>query len=172
MFMKYYLEQSSPLGNLTLCSDGENITELEIGRLKRDGISGIYGTEAEKIPVLHKAAKWLRIYFQGGEPAFSIPCRPEGTAFQKRVWKQISRVPYGQMITYGSIAERLNKEDREHRTSPRAVGQAVGRNPIPIFIPCHRIIGAGGRLTGYSGGIDKKIKLLAVEGIPAEKMHL
>lgn len=170
--MEYYAQVSSPLGMLTLRSSGQAVTGLWIGEPGSDIPPSSYQKGSGEIPVLQALTEWLRIYFRGENPSFSILCEPEGTDFQQRVWHQIQRVPYGQMMTYGEIARILNREKPEHPTSPRAVGQAVGRNPIPIVIPCHRIIGAGSRLTGYAGGLDKKIRLLRLEGIPAQHMPL
>jgi methylated-DNA-[protein]-cysteine S-methyltransferase len=116
------------------------------------------GTERET-PVLHRARLWLDAYFAGKAPEVSgLPLSPKGTAFQKKVWQELLNIPYGTTNTYGALAGRLG-------SSARAVGSAVGRNPISIIIPCHRVVGAGGSLTGYAGGIDKKRFLLTLESV-------
>ena len=108
--------------------------------------------------------RWLDLYFAGKEPHFMPALSPDGTAFQQAVWEILRTIPYGETTTYGAIAKRLEKNTGK-RMSAQAVGGAVGRNPISILIPCHRVIGADGGLTGYAGGLDKKEYLLGLEGI-------
>ncbi|MDR8390109.1 methylated-DNA--[protein]-cysteine S-methyltransferase [Aliifodinibius sp. S!AR15-10] len=110
-------------------------------------------------PVLLKVRAQLREYFEGKRKTFDLPLQPEGTEFQQRVWKVLSNIPYGTTITYQELAEKLGNPD-----SIRAAGRANGQNPLPIVIPCHRVIGANGKLVGYSGGIDRKKWLLKYEG--------
>lgn len=107
-------------------------------------------------PVLEETRRWLDCYFSGAVPDLLPPLQPVGTAFQRRVWALLREIPYGQRVSYGSLAEALG-------SSPRAVGGAVGRNPISILLPCHRVLGAGGALTGYAGGLWRKEQLLALE---------
>lgn len=107
--------------------------------------------------------RWLDLYFAGKEPDFSPALNPTGTAFQMSVWAILQTIPFGETTTYGAIARRLEEETKK-RMSAQAVGGAVGRNPISILIPCHRVIGADGSLTGYAGGLDKKEYLLRTEG--------
>lgn len=114
------------------------------------------GAEEDKL-VLEKAACWLDGYFAGQIPAIEFPLAPQGTAFQKRVWAELRAIPYGETVTYGALADRVNCR------SARAVGAAVGRNPISVLIPCHRLVGADGSLTGYAGGLERKKALLKLE---------
>lgn len=157
--MTYYTYFSSPVGNITaVCRDGA------ITHLRLEGQREIPLTQAARKddePVLLELRQWLEDYFAGKNPdAPSLPLVPSGTPFQMAVWEKLRQIPYGQTVTYGQIARSMGKE----RMSAQAVGQAVGRNPISILIPCHRVIGANGSLTGYDGGITKKITLLTLEG--------
>jgi methylated-DNA-[protein]-cysteine S-methyltransferase len=113
-------------------------------------------------PLFKSLDAWLRDYFSGKNPKLDVKLDPRGTVFQKRVWKMLLKIPYGKTNTYGAIADRLAAGKG---SSARAVGGAVGRNPISILIPCHRVIGASGNITGYAGGIDKKKALLQLEGV-------
>ena len=106
--------------------------------------------------------RWLDIYFSGSEPNFTLPLAPKGSEFRRSVWKELLRIPYGETASYGEIAKRVETKTGR-KTSARAVGGAVGHNPISIMIPCHRVVGSDGSITGYAGGIDKKIKLLELE---------
>ena len=119
------------------------------------------GWEEKETPLLKKAAQELACYFAGELKIFTVPMVPRGTEFQKRVWAQIAVIPHGMVRSYGSISEALF-------SSPRAVGTATGRNPLTIFIPCHRVVGKDGSLTGYAGGLDKKKVLLSLEKIDLE----
>ena len=118
--------------------------------------------ESSSHPVLDEAKKWLDVYFLGGVPDFRPPMNLKGTAFQLRVWDFLRSIPYGHTITYGRIAQELSCG------SAQAIGQAVGHNPIAIIIPCHRVLGSDGSLTGYSGGIERKATLLKIESITAK----
>ncbi|MBM3564987.1 MAG: methylated-DNA--[protein]-cysteine S-methyltransferase [Alphaproteobacteria bacterium] len=146
-----YLVVSSPLGDLTIFEDGGAIVSLDFGRAPngKDSPSAL----------LKRAAKQLDDYFDGRRKAFDLPLKPAGTPFQKRVWARLAAIPSGQTATYGAIAARL-------KSGARAVGTACGANPIPILIPCHRVLGAGGRMGGYSGegGVATKRRLLEHEG--------
>ena len=115
-------------------------------------------------PLLIEAANWLDVYFKGKNPDFMPPLSPQGTPFQKEVWDILLTIPYGETMTYGEIAKILAARRGISTMSAQAVGGAVGRNPITIFIPCHRVLGAGGMLTGYAGGVEKKEALLRLEG--------
>ena len=158
--MLYYDYYDSPVGRLLLeCSD-DALTGLWIAGQKyyAAGASADFHVTPNH-PIFNKVRKWLAEYFNGKAPApASIPLRPRGTDFQRKVWEILCSIPYGRTITYGDIAQLLN-------TSPRAVGGAVGRNPISIIIPCHRVIGSNNTLTGYAGGLNIKAKLLAMENI-------
>ena len=168
--MKYFTISNSPIGRILMMSDGENLNALEaIGR--RDiALNGL--AENKEISVFKSANLWLKKYFSGENPPISsVPIKPlVGTQFQKIVWKILLEIPYGSTITYGEIAREAARRLGKLKMSAQAVGQAVGQNPISIIIPCHRVIGANGNLTGYNGGIDVKIKLLEIEGIDTSRM--
>lgn len=152
-----YAEFSSPLGTLTAVSEGGAITALllpnELHLLPTNTCPG-------STPELVAIGIWLQEYFAGKAPTVDIPLAPKGTAFQQSVWTLLREIPYGQSVTYGDLARQLGR-----RMSAQAVGQAVGKNPISILIPCHRVLGSGGKLTGYAGGLDAKRLLLDLENI-------
>ena len=121
----------------------------------------------DALPVFAQTADWLGLYFSGRDPGFLPPLRPEGTPFRLAVWKALLRIPYGQTVSYGELATRLETQAGSGRVSARAVGGAVGHNPISLLIPCHRVVGANGALTGYAGGLERKRLLLRLEqGVP------
>ena len=159
----YTIYNSSLLGRLTLASDGRELTGLWLEEQKYFGAHLSPEAREERAdPVLQLAVNWLDRYFAGTSPEpKELPLAPRGTDFQKQVWRCLCRIPYGQTVTYGFIARQLG-------SSARAVGSAVGRNPISIIIPCHRVLGSGGSLTGYAGGIERKRRLLELEGILPE----
>ena len=159
--MIYTVHYTSPLGGITLASDGMALTGLYFDG-ERD-FPDLSAAHKKDLPVFGEAMHWLDLYFAGKEPDFSPALNPTGTAFQQAVWEILRTIPYGGTTTYGAIAKRLEKV-RGKRMSAQAVGGAVGRNPISILIPCHRVIGADGSLTGYAGGLDKKEYLLGLEG--------
>lgn len=165
--MYYKTNYNSPIGKIFIVSDENNILGLWI-----EGQKYFFESFKEKIiledeiEVLEKAKKWLDRYFNGEKPAIEeIPLAPKGSEFRQRVWKILCEIPYGEVITYGDIAKRVAKEIGKNSMSAQAVGNAVGHNPISIIIPCHRVIGANGNLTGYAGGIDKKMQLLKLENV-------
>ncbi len=152
--MLYYTQYPSPLGQLLLTSDGEALTGLWIEKLPPAG--------AAENPALFAAAKaWLDAYFRGENRPIDFPIHMEGTPFRQKVWEMLKTIPYGSSTTYGAIARQLDEN-----MSAQAVGGAVGRNPVSIIVPCHRVLGTGGRLTGYAFGLDKKKWLLDHESIP------
>ena len=158
--MDYIYFYDSPLGGILLASDGEALTGLWFEGQKYYA-EGLSPEHAEKpLPIFEACERWLELYFNGQAPDFTPALAPRGTAFQKRVWDILLTIPYGQTLSYGDIAEKLGG------TSARAVGSAVGRNPISLVIPCHRVLGADGGLTGYAGGIDRKRRLLELEQRP------
>lgn len=153
-------DYASPLGTLTLASDGENLTGLWMAGQKYFA-AGIPTNlpVSDDLPVFWKARDWLDRYFSGERPLpGELPLAPQGSAFRQSVWRILCEIPYGQTVTYGEIAKSLGVR------SAQAVGGAVGHNPISIIIPCHRVLGSDGSLTGYAGGAQKKIWLLAHEG--------
>lgn len=154
-----YIRYRSPLGMLTVAAEGEALTAVvfEGQKYVRQHLAG-EGQERET-PVLRTARHWLDAYFAGERPdAAVLPLSPRGTDFQRAVWRELRTIPYGETRRYGEIAASLG-------SSARAVGSAVGRNPIALIIPCHRVLGAKAALTGYAGGLDRKETLLALEGV-------
>ena len=159
--MTYTTYYSSPLGKIILVSDGTALTELDFA----EGVPAASAVRTQKdLPVFEEVSRWLDVYFAGRDPGTLPPLAPHGTAFQQAVWNILRRIPYGTTTTYGRIAAHIAAA-RGGRMSAQAVGGAVGRNPISILIPCHRVIGADGSLTGYAGGLDKKEALLRLEGV-------
>lgn len=149
----------SPLGGITLASDGEALVGLWFEGQKHFG-EGLAGEHMEKpLALFDQADRWLDLYFSGQAPDFTPLLRPRGTAFQKAVWQRLLAIPCGCTVTYGEIAASLDLPPG----AARAVGGAVGRNPISLMIPCHRVVGADGSLTGYAGGIERKKRLLELE---------
>lgn len=161
--MLYTSHYASPLGGMTLVSDGTALVGLYFDGQKY-AAEGLDATHTQKnLPIFKEVRRWLDVYFSGRKPDFTPPIAPAGTAFQQSVWEILRTIPYGQTVTYGAIARRI-EQNTGCRMSAQAVGGAVGRNPISILIPCHRVIGADGSLTGYAGGLDKKESLLRWEG--------
>lgn len=151
-FTKY----DSPLGQFLLTAETDALTGLWMDTHPQGEM-----TRRDELPVFADARNWLDRYFAGDSPAPNeIPLCPAGTAFQRQVWEILLRIPYGETVTYGQIAKQIGGKSM----SAQAVGQAVGRNPISIIIPCHRVVGVNRKLTGYAGGLDKKIWLLRHEG--------
>ena len=144
----------SPVGDLLLCSNGEALSEVVFSPFDPP-----VGEPDDGDPILVTTKRQLKEYFAGERREFDIPLAPEGSDFQRRVWDALRTIPYGATTTYGEIARRLRLGSR----GARAVGLANGRNPIPIIVPCHRVVGSDGSLTGYGGGLDRKQKLLALE---------
>ena len=156
--MDYTAHYDSPLGGITLASDGKALTGLWFDGQKYFGSTlEVPHAERSGLPVFDEACRWLDIFFSGREPDFKPLLSLHGTAFQRRVWKELLTIPYGQTVTYGELALRLSCR------SAQAVGGAVGRNPISIIVPCHRVVGSDGSLTGYAGGLDRKHALLELE---------
>lgn len=161
--MLYTSNYASPLGGMTLVSDGTALVGLYFDGQKY-AAEGLDATHTQKnLPIFKEVRRWLDVYFSGRKPDFTPPIAPAGTAFQQSVWEILRTIPYGETTTYGAIARRI-EQNTGCRMSAQAVGGAVGRNPISILIPCHRVIGADGSLTGYAGGLDKKESLLRWEG--------
>ena len=154
----------SPLGDLLLAADEEGLTGLWFVGQKYYANGLPDESIWQETKILTETRRWLDTYFSGEEPKFTPPLHPVGTAFRQAVWKILLQIPYGQTVTYGEIAQQLAAEQGISMMSAQAVGGAVGHNKISIIIPCHRVIGADGSLTGYAGGIDKKIALLRLEG--------
>ena len=154
---------SSPLGGILLAADEIGLTGSWFDGEKYFA-DNLPAEHAERqTPILAEAALWLDIYFTGKEPGFTPPLHPIGSPFRQAVWEILLQIPYGQTTTYGEIARQLAEKQGLEKMSAQAVGGAVGHNEISVIIPCHRVVGTSGSLTGYAGGIDKKVKLLELE---------
>lgn len=163
--MLYKTYYKSPIGNLMLVSDGDNLVGLYMENQKYY-LNGIKQelTSKDNLQVFENTKKWLDRYFAKENPSIKeIPLAPIGGEFRQKVWKILCEIPYGKTTTYGEIAKRIAKEMDKEKMSAQAVGNAVGHNPISIIIPCHRVVGKYGSLTGYAGGIEKKRILLELE---------
>ena len=155
LFLTHY---ASPLGPILLAADETGLTGLWFEAQKYfPSFLGVDYQEKET-PVLTETVRWLDVYFSGKDPGFLPPLHPQGSPFRQTVWDILLTIPRGQTMTYGEIARRLGVH------SAQAVGGAVGHNPISILIPCHRVVGSDGSLTGYAGGLDRKTRLLQLEG--------
>jgi methylated-DNA--[protein]-cysteine S-methyltransferase len=153
----------SLLGEIVIASDGAAITGLWFVEQRHFDI-GLEGYITDKdLPIFDEVSHWLDIYFTGNNPGEIPAVRMNGTPFQMEVWRILQTVPYGKLITYREMAEYIAQKRNIVKMSAQAVGNAVGRNPISILVPCHRVIGSNGKMTGYAGGIEKKVKLLKLE---------
>ena len=161
--MQYTTTYHSPLGEILLAADEIGLTGLWFDGEKYYAWNLDENHEEKEVPVFQEAKRWLDIYFSGREPDFMPPMHMLGTAFQKEVWEILRTIPYGETTTYGGIAAKIAKKRGLPRMSAQAVGGAVGHNEVSIIIPCHRVVGTGGSLTGYAGGIEKKVALLELE---------
>ena len=157
---EYLSHYDSPLGGITLVSDGEALTGLWFDD---PPVPGMPKAAEKKLPVFDLTVKWLDLYFSGKEPDLMPPLSLHGTPFRKAVWEILLTIPYGKTVTYGEVAERAAKQMHLPRMSAQAVGGAVGHNAIDLIIPCHRVIGANGALTGYAAGLERKKTLLEME---------
>ena len=158
MYCTYY---DSPLGKLLLTCAEEGLTGLYMNRE--------LPSKPEDHPILRQTKQWLDAYFLGENPSATVPLHLKGTDFQKQVWNILLTIPYGQTRTYGDIAREMAALSGKEKMSAQAVGQAVGKNLISILIPCHRVVGTKGQLTGYAGGLENKIRLLRQEGHRIQK---
>lgn len=156
--MKYTYYYESPLGTLVMVSDGMALQELDFG-----AVDVKHEAAAEKLPVFADICRWLDIYFGGQVPDFMPPLLLAGTPFRQTVWEILRTIPYGEIITYGEIAAQIARAKGVEKMSAQAVGGAVGHNPIAIIVPCHRVMGKDGSLTGYAGGLWRKEWLLNLE---------
>lgn len=155
----YSTDYTSPLGEMLIVSDGEAVCGVWFYGQKHFPPTDNF-TQNDDLAIFRKVKDWLDDYFKGLNPQINFKLRPDGSDFRLRVWKILAEIPYGQTLTYGEIASEISPT-----MSAQAVGGAVGHNPISILIPCHRVLGSGGKLTGYAGGIDRKIELLKIENI-------
>ena len=161
--MIYTYRYASQLGIITLAGNGESLTGLWFDGQKHFPHKLISESIESELPIFKQTVKWLDIYFSGRNPDFTPPISLTATPFRKAVYEILLTIPYGQTMTYGEIANIIAEQKGIERMSAQAVGGAVGHNPVSIIIPCHRIVGTDGSLTGYAGGLDKKIKLLKLE---------
>lgn len=162
--MEYTQRYTSPLGGITLAGDGECLTGLWFDGQKHFA-EGLEAEHAEReLPVFDLAARWLDVYFSGSKPDFTPPLRMKGTPFRQTVWKLLLAIPYGRTATYGEIATEAAGQLGLPHMSAQAVGGAIAHNPISLIIPCHRVLGRDGSLTGYAGGVGRKARLLELEG--------
>ncbi|MBR1393372.1 MAG: methylated-DNA--[Ruminococcus sp.] len=158
-----YCQYASPLGGITLSADEQGITGLWFDGQRNFG-STLSGAQEGSNPHIEDALRWLDIYFSGRKPEFTPALSLYGTPFQLLIWEELEKIPYGSTVTYGSLALTAAMRLGRERMSAQAVGGAVGRNPILLIVPCHRVIGADGSLTGYAAGTDIKRELLRLEG--------
>lgn len=159
----YSTNYSSPLGEMLIASDGEAVFGLWFSGQKYFPSSDDF-IKKDDLAIFKKVRQWLDDYFNGMNPEIDFELKPRGSDFRCKVWRILCEIPYGETLTYGDIASRFSDT-----MSAQAVGGAVGHNPISIIIPCHRVLGAGGKLTGYAGGIERKIELLKLEKIISER---
>ena len=171
--MEYIHHYKSPLGGITMASDGKALTGLWFDGQKYFAVTLSKEHEEKMLPVFEETDRWLDIYFQGKEPDFlPLVLFPCGSEFRQEVWQILLSIPYGKTMTYGEIAAYIAKQRGLTRMSAQAVGGAVGKNEISIIVPCHRVVGTNGSLTGYAGGIRRKIALLKLEGAWKENYYV
>ena len=163
--MIYKTEIPSPLGTLTLAADAEGLCGLWLPAQKQFTDALLKEVERkDNLPVFARTRAWLDRYFKGKAPSpDELPLHPVGTAFQQQVWAVLRTIPYGETTTYGEIAKELSAGGGTEKMSAQAVGGAVGHNPVSIIVPCHRVVGSRGQLTGYAGGLERKRSLLELE---------
>lgn len=194
--MQETIGYESPLGKLMISADEYGLTKLDFGRrnVEKTSLKSIASKQdvalaaadtrnhdeewesakekLEKYPVLRDATHWLDLYFAGKVPGFTPALHLQGTSFQISVWNILKELPYGTLTTYGAIARQVAAKQGRKNMSAQAVGGAVGRNPVGIIVPCHRVVGNGGKLTGFGGGMDRKIQLLRIEGFTVKEAQL
>ena len=166
--MLYIQRYRSPLGEILMAADAAGLVGLWFAGQKHFA-PGLTQAREQETPVLAAAGRWLDLYFAGRRPHFIPPLHLTGTEFRMAVWSVLQEIPYGEVTTYGELARQLAQRLEVPHMSAQAVGGAVGHNPISLIVPCHRVIGADGSLTGYAGGVDKKRRLLALEGLDVSR---
>lgn len=170
--MQYTHHYDSPLGGITLASDGENLTGLWFDGQKYFGSTLDGNQEQREFSIFEQTVQWLDIYFSGKAPDFTPPLSMQTSAFRKAVWEIMLKIPFGQTMTYKAIAQEIARRREIDRMSAHAVGGAVSHNPISLIIPCHRVVGSNGSLTGYAGGIHRKVQLLTMEKADMSKFFI
>ena len=161
---------ASPLGGILIAADEQGLTGLWFDNQKYFADTLPKDAVAQSTSILADAARWLDIYFSGREPDFLPPLHPQGSAFRQAVWALLLQISYGKTVTYGELSHQIAAQRGLAHMSAQAVGGAVGHNAISIIIPCHRVVGMNGSLTGYAGGIERKVQLLTLEGAFMERM--
>lgn len=170
--MTYVAYYQSPLGGITISSNGNEITGLWFDGQKYFGSTLTESYVQKELPIFTETTQWLDMYFEGRQPDFTPSLSTQQfSSFRREVWEIMLNIPYGQTMTYGAIAAELAQQRGIEKMSAHAVGGAVSHNPISIIIPCHRVVGSDGSLTGYAGGIDKKIQLLTLEKADMTKLY-
>ncbi|MDE6881958.1 MAG: methylated-DNA--[protein]-cysteine S-methyltransferase [Lachnospiraceae bacterium] len=170
--MQYTTKYETPLGSVLLAADETGLTGLWFDRARYYAAGLAAQHEEKEMPVFEKVRTWLDLYFAGKRPERLPPLHMIGSPFRVRIWEMLLQIPYGQTMTYGELAAQIAKERGIERMSAQAVGGAVAHNPISILIPCHRMVGTNGSLTGYAGGIPRKIELLILEGAAMENLFV
>ncbi len=170
--MQYTSHYQSPVGNILLAADEIGLTGLWFEGQKYFALYLDKEHEEKELPIFKQTKRWLDVYFSGKEPDFSVPLHFTGTDFQNEVWEILYSIPYGTTMTYGEIAKQIAAKRGLKRMSAQAIGGAVGHNEISIIVPCHRVVGSNGSLTGYAGGIDKKIWLLTLEKVDMQSFFV
>lgn len=170
--MQYTSYYQSPVGNILLAADEIGLTGLWFEGQKYFALYLDKEHEEKELPIFKQTKRWLDVYFSGKEPDFSVPLHFTGTDFQNEVWEILYSIPYGTTMTYGEIAKQIAAKRGLKRMSAQAVGGAVGHNEISIIVPCHRVVGSNGSLTGYAGGLDKKIWLLTLEKVDMQSFFV
>jgi len=172
--MYYSTIYPSPVGTITLACDNDNLVGLWLeGQKYHGGTIPEEMIENNDLPLFDAVKKWLDRYFTGDKPSISeLPLAPIGGKFRQGVWGILCEIPYGEVITYGDIAKKMAVKMNKNSMSSQAVGGAVGHNPISIIIPCHRVVGSNGSLTGYAGGVNTKVKLLELEGVDMSRLFI
>ena len=168
--MTAWQSYASPVGELLLAADEEGLTGLWLAGEKY--FPGVPEDAPQETPVLEETKRWLDIYFAGREPDFLPPLHLAGSPFRQEVWALLRQIPYGETTTYRALAEAVARKRGLRRMSAQAVGGAVGHNPISIIVPCHRVVGSDGSLTGYAGGLERKVQLLRLEGVDMSRLYV
>lgn len=170
--MQYTAAYQSSVGDVLLAADETGLTGLWLEGEKFYALSLDPEHEERETPIFAITRRWLDIYFSGHEPDFMPPVHMIGSEFRRCVWELLLQIPYGTAVTYGDLARQVARRRGLRRMSAQAVGGAVGHNEISIIVPCHRVVGTNGSLTGYAGGVDKKRRLLELEGVDMEKFFV
>jgi len=170
--MQYTFPYASPLGRITLASDGESLTGLWFNGQKHFGTALLPEAEERALPVFALTERWLDAFFRGVSPEPAPPVSLRGSPFRLAVWEALLTIPRGETRTYGELARTVAERLGRKRMSAQAVGGAVGHNPISLIVPCHRVVGADGSLTGYAGGLERKLRLLELEGADLRRLYV